>query len=269
MRALSLLVLCLALPVSAAASTPVPVTTCGQILAGDGFLTGDLDCSAQPAAAATVTLSKTGRLNLGGFTLTGSPNVVDTVRCEDRCIINGLGGSNLGTIAGGQHAIASRSGKSGRVDVFYTTVTGAEFGIVAPKVHARQLHVTGNTFEGIRGDKVKLIDSTVTDNGGLGAGVRGEAQVKLIAAVITGNGGAGVEGGKLHAQDSTVTGNGTDPACGVTAVCADLSLQRKPHLKRTPCDTSLDRLACTCSVGAAPGPGTDPATHNFGVCAND
>jgi hypothetical protein len=268
MRALSLLVLCLVLPVAAAASTPVPVTTCGQVLTGDGFLTGDLDCSAQPAGDATVTLSKTGRLNLGGFTLTGSPNVVDTVRCEDRCIINGLGGSSLGTIAGGQHAIASRSGKSGRVDVFYTNVTGADFGIVAPKVHARQLHVTGNAFEGIRADKVKLIDCTVTDNGGVGAGIRADL-VNLIAAVVTGNGLAGVEGDKLHAQDSNVTGNGTDPSCGVTSVCVDLALLRRPHLKNTPCGTSLDRRACGCSVEDAPGPGTDPATHNFGACASD
>jgi hypothetical protein len=266
MRALSLAVLaCLLFPLHASASVPVAVTQCGQVLAGDGFLTGDLDCSAQTSGAASVVLSKTGRLALGSFTITGSTSaaVQDTVRCEGRCIIQGPG-----TISGGHHGIASRAGKSGRVDLSDVTVTGAAFGIVAPKVHLRNVVVSGNTFEGVRSDKANITSSQITDNGGLGAGVRG-AVVKLTDVTVTGNGGAGLEGGKLNAKNSTIIGNGTDPSCGVTAVCADLALERKPHLKLTICDTSLDRRACSCSVGDAPGPGTDPATHNFGVCASD
>ena len=94
------------------------------------------------------------------------------------------------------------------------------------------------TPDGTRRSKAKRNDSTVTGTGSIGAGVRGDV-VKLIAAVVTGNGGWGVEASKRTAQESTVTGNGTDPGCGVTAVCADLSLERHP------------------------------ATHNFGVCAFD
>jgi hypothetical protein len=266
MRSLSLVLLCLALPVSAIASVPVPVTTCGQVLTGDGYLTGDLDCSGQTIGAASVTLSKTGRLNLGGFTITGSsdPDVFDIVRCEDRCIILGPG-----TINGGEHGIASRAGKSGRVDAIGVTVTGAEFGMLVPNLHASQIVVTGNTFEGIRSHKAKIVDSQITGNGGMGAGVRGDDVVRLFATTVTGNGAAGVEGGKLHATDSQITGNGIDPTCGVTSVCADVSLRRRPHLKNTSCGTSLDRTACTCSVGDDPGPDTDPATHNLGVCTND
>jgi hypothetical protein len=53
----------------ALASSPVPVTTCGQSVPKRGVLTGDLDCSALSGPA--VVLGKTGKLDLAGFTLTG------------------------------------------------------------------------------------------------------------------------------------------------------------------------------------------------------
>jgi hypothetical protein len=225
----------------------------------------DLDCSDQTTGLASVVLSKTARLNLGTYTLTGPIDaaVYDTVRCENRCIIHGPG-----TISGGHVAIASRGGRSGRVDVFYTTISGAQIGILAPKVHARQIVVTGNTLEGIRSEKAKIIDSDITNNGGPGVGVRGEV-VKLLVVDVTGNGYAGVEGKKLYGRHVNITGNGTDPDCGGTKVCADLSLERRPRLKEYTCGTSLDMLACSCSAGDAAGPGNDQGTHNFGVCSGD
>jgi hypothetical protein len=69
-----LLVLALLSPVSAA-SPPVAVTSCGQSVPDytTGFLTADLDCGAAPVG---VLLGRKGRLDLGGFTLSGATNAV-------------------------------------------------------------------------------------------------------------------------------------------------------------------------------------------------
>jgi hypothetical protein len=54
-----------------------PVTTCGQVIAKRGVLTGDLDCSAFDGAA--ISLGKTGKLDLAGFTLTAN-DIIESYR---------------------------------------------------------------------------------------------------------------------------------------------------------------------------------------------
>lgn len=264
MRSITMLGLGFVLFGSAQAATPIPVTTCGQVVAGTGQLVGDLDCSGETDEA--VKLS--GKLLLNGFTLTGNP-AFDVVRCEvGRCGVTGPG-----TITGGSDGV--RSDRTARVDG----------GVV----------ITGNTGDGVRSDSsAKVIDSTITGNGGDGVrsksratvqrstvsgnggdGVRADGSVSLKEATVTGNAGAGVDsdstakatassvtsngldglkGLRVVLSSSTATGNGIAPACGVIDDCADLAAAARPALRGLSlCDTSRNT----------------EADGSWGVCAND
>ena len=70
-----------------------PVTECGQIVEGDAYLAGDLDCTGfqgeDPTGAMLVLLSTHGRLDLRGFTLTGGDYVgISCVKPCNRCLHN-------------------------------------------------------------------------------------------------------------------------------------------------------------------------------------
>jgi len=71
----------------AGAATTVAVTACGQRVLGDGYLVGDLDCTADGVSGfPAVTMAGNGRLDLRGFTIIGGTNAV---RCEQNCHVFG------------------------------------------------------------------------------------------------------------------------------------------------------------------------------------
>ncbi len=132
------------------AAPPVPVTTCGQVVTGAGALAGDLDCSGHAGHAVHLT----GRLLLGGFTLTGNP-AFDVVRCvSGSCAVIGPG-----TVTGGQDGIRSDRGA---------------------RVQANAI-VTGNAGDGVRADlAVSVLDATISNNGG--EGVRAKTRASVVRA---------------------------------------------------------------------------------------
>jgi len=264
-RALLVASVVLASGSAAFAATPIPVTTCGQLVKGTGQLVGDLDCSASIGEAVHLT----GTLLLNGFVLTGAPTS-DVVRCETgACRVVGPG-----TVTGGADGV--RSDRGARV----------EAGAI----------ITGNAGDGVRTDKTaKVTDATVSANGGDGVrskttavlsgasildnasdGVRTDGTATIKGSTVSGNGGNGIDSDKvakamkgstvsgngfdgirgIRAQlhDSTATGNAADAACGVTDECADVASDLFPKVKGT----------STCGTSRNPELG-----GTWGVCSND
>ena len=221
-------------PVSVqAAAPPTEVNTCGQVFSGNGFLSGDLDCSA--AGVVTAVTIQGGTFDLQGFTLTAP---IQAVGCLKSCkvisdppggTITSAGSSTISAVGAG----ASPSG--GRVnirisDVFVTngrvnathgniklidsTVTGiaSTFPAVDAGVSstARLLRsvVTANAGTGVSGTKAKIIDSTVSNNGGIG--VFGSRSVSIKRSTVSASGSNGVQTNNksVRLTDSSVTGNG-------------------------------------------------------------
>jgi hypothetical protein len=253
-----------ALVASLGMAQPVPVTACGQVVTGSGVLVADLDCSGEADEA--VKLS--GRLALGGFTLTGHP-AFDVVRCEvGQCsvagpgiVTGGLDGVRgdrgvrveAGAVISGTAGDGVRSDGSAKVRDSMITANGGDG--IRSKARASVLRstVSGNAGDGVRADKSASVkDSTVTSNGG--NGVDSELTAKAVRSSVTGNGFDGLKGNRVVLAASTATGNGTDAACGVTDECADLAAAVRPVVAAT----------STC--------GTSRDTENggtWGVCAND
>jgi hypothetical protein len=96
-------------------------------------------------------------------------------------------------------------------------------------------------------------------------------RVRVYSSTITENNGIGVEGVKVKVVDSAVLDNGIAPECGVTHNCSyDVGSFKRPRVENTPCETSFDSRPC----GGCPGhevltDATNPALHNWGVCASD
>jgi hypothetical protein len=191
------------------AKTLVAVSTCGQEYAGDGYLTGDLDCTGSGGPA--VSINGKGRLALQGFTITGGD--VGIV-CLQSCRITGPGA----LIAPASTGIAS----AGALTVSNLTI--ADSG--------------GDGIVGYR--QVRVVDSTLVGNGG--SGVRSQ-RVVIRGSLITANASFGALSGprrRVVLRDSQVTGNGIGDACALGAPCADVASGRKPRLRHSVCDTSWD-----------------------------
>lgn len=197
---------------AALASAQTKVTTCGQVVTGNAFLSADLDCTGfadqveippqgsiydppTQLLGPAVVISKKGTLDLQGHTITGG-NV--GVYCPRKCEI--VGG---GTIAG-----ASTDGVLGsKVTVRDTTITGSgDVGLfVNYLLRVYDGTITGNAHATWYGDKAKFVRST-----------------------ITGNTEFGITGKRIELVDSTATGNGD----------LDIGSVKKPRLKRSTCGTS-------------------------------
>jgi hypothetical protein len=259
---------------------PVAITTCGQVLAGGGYLTADLDCSGQSVEASTVTLGKNGILDLRGFTLTGYAATVDpfvTVACEKSCTILGPGtivGSPYGdlqvVVGFGNHVPTNPR----RITVRGATITGGSIGVSAPKLKIRSATITGNRGTGVWSSSAKIDDSTITGNGfstedTIPVGVLGWEEVRVRGSVITGNALAGIRAAEIRADDSEITGNDADPSCGAV-LCADLAASDELTVKgSTSCDTSLDEDPMPAPVIAVGEPVPMGPIPNWGACALD
>jgi hypothetical protein len=216
----------------------IPVTACQQeITRGTGELTVDLDCSADPLAVG-VSVNR-GNLHLNGHSITGASI---GVACMDHCKIYGPGTINGNGV--GIDQFASRS-DAGRVTV-------------------RDVTITGNVAGGLGGDRIRVMGSTITGNGGfvvegnaIGGGIIASQRVTVRSSTVDGNDNYGIcSPQRITLGNSTAQGNGTAPGCDpdpVCGACGDLVSSRRPMVSAT--------SACDVSV--------DPPSGTWGVCSAD
>jgi hypothetical protein len=231
----------------AAAGTTVAVTACGQRVLDDGYLVGDLDCTADEVSGyPAVTMAGNGSLDLRGFTITGGTNAV---QCEVRCQVFG------GSIGYGYLAGVSSLGRATITDM---SIVGRSPAVGAGKIIAERSTFTTN-WSGLwaASGSVVMIDSVISD--GAAYGVLADRRATLRNSSVTGNALSGVYTSKAVVRDSTVTGNATDADCNVTGTCADLYTATQPRLRRSTCDSSK-------RYGGAVIPGGDP---DWGICSLD
>jgi len=166
---------------------PVLVTTCGTAVKGRAVLASDLDCSSHPGHA----LILDGRLDLGGFTLTGnssSPDEHSAVDCHGKCQVTIKG---PGTIVGGGSAVTGLKVKLDDVvirDAAGWGVTGAVVRVKRSQVTncGASLAVGPAGAGGILGGKLSISDSRVDANGS--CGVFAQTRAALLRSDVTGNG---------------------------------------------------------------------------------
>lgn len=272
----------LAIPRPVIAATEVQITSCGVVFSGSthAYLSADLDCSSWNGGnQAVVSFIGNGTLDLRGFTLTAPTDPATilnaAVRCSQNCTILGGGGS----IVGGHWGIAGIS----NVRVSNTTVRGSSHRAIASNrsVRIEDVTVTDNATHAVTaGRRVVIERSSITDNGGKISPDSGELEktsavvfasaVRLVESTVHTNAWAGIEADRVSVRDSSVFGNGTFTECGVSRNCRfDIGSYKRVHFDNSTCDVSLDMTSCGCNGDSAVTPETDPATHNFGICAQD
>src|SRR5262245_58038876 len=206
----------------------IPVTTCGQVVDGTGYLVGDLDCSAWSGPA--VTLLKRGKLLLGGFNILADG---DGVACSGSCTVRG----------------------PGRIDaVAYPTVTDPlDYGIQAIG-HLRAFDVSLKRWAyGLLSiGQVRAQGCTVEDGG---FGVLGTQSVRVFDSHINNQNTSGVAGNhtpptgglitKFKIVGTTFSGNNLD-----------ILAARLPIVRDSTCTTSCDFLHPPCDV-----------VDDWGVCS--
>jgi hypothetical protein len=197
----------LALPVWAAA---VPITYCGQIVRGRGYLTGNLDCSGFVGHAVIL---ERGKLDLKGFTMRGA--AFYGVHCQSSCQINGPGtiaengldGVHAENWAIVRDAVITRNGLSG---VSAHNINGGT------RLVIRNATITENGLNGIEADNLAVLrDSNISNNGqsGINVGVQfcdTGGRVILVRTTATGNGGS-CDGSSVCADLDTCGRNNSEP----------------------------------------------------------
>lgn len=195
----------------------------------------------------------------------GTPGAA--IRCEGNCDV--FGG---GSVTGGAWGIQG----VGRVRVYDTLVfdTGRNGIDGGPATRLFNVVITGAGKEAVWGWRQVIRNSTISGNGNGSVPpsptVHGD-RVAVFDSIITGNEGIGVEGVSARVRDSNVSGNGTSPVCGVTYNCIfDIGSYRRPRVRDTTCDRSLDSRACGECNGEQPLQEiNDARLHNWGVCTLD
>ncbi len=248
------------------AAEPVEVVACSQVMEGDAYLSGDLDCSGAAYSPFVVELGDGGTLDMRGFTLTGAPGD-DVVRCRYDCVINGPG--TIAATARG-HGISGLKWSGRRRDEIVVqgiNVVGGENGIIGRRLVVYDSVITGANSSGAAARRIVAERSFFTNNRYVGIYSRESRRpIVLRDCVVTGNGFAGVNAQRTRIYDSEVVGNGVDPSCG-RAICADIASRILPRLRRTVCDTSLRLHRNDCTLGSNSPPWCE--FNSFGVCALD
>lgn len=171
------------------------VTSCGQVVSGSAFLSGDLDCSSSGTDGVVLA---GGSLDLRGFTITADSSFGSCgVLCTRSCKV-------VSTPPGG-------------------TITGAGFGIcddafdadLARSVRLNDLLVTGNIAFGVFTQEagVRIANSTVSNNGiAVEAQSSTRGRVRVVTSTITSNGRGVVANHGALIRDSVISGNTNDGA---------------------------------------------------------
>jgi hypothetical protein len=279
--------LCVLLATAALASD---ITQCGQtVSAGDvGVLMVDLVCPNMSA----VTVSNGGTLELNGHSISApgasavaaefvslQPGVVPrrrfsvvgpgTIYGSDTGI-EGVGGIRVSMVTihdTGRGITTTKDDKRGKLNLTNVTITQSSdptngIGVVANKVVANGLTVTGMPFNGISVVRISGADVIASGNGpgvpslGVGFGVDADKAMHLKNLTANDNSGAGAFSEKIVLRDSTVTGNMgaiTDPNTHKFTGDIDVFTDSRPTLVNTVCGKSYN-------------PGNDASWH---VCQND
>lgn len=252
---------------SSSAVAAEPVTACGQRVR-DGILEQDLDCSGFPELYSVLVERS---LSLNGFTITGSPNVINCVKRSEtlpngKCSISGPG-----MVRGADVSAAGISGRKVLVDG--VTFENVANGVSAVKATVSNCVMTGTFPDGfgsamVGGTRVTVTGSNIS--AAAGWGVVGARRVVLENSTVTGNRWDGVSGGRVELVDSSVTGNSL--ACDMpffcgpapTGLCADVSARRIRLEGTSTCETSLlqEKYCPTSPLDYRPGP-------SLGVCTQD
>lgn len=224
------------------------VSTCGQIVSGDAYLTNDLDCAPSFAAAVIV---DGGSLDLRGFTIRGAEVGVYCVHpiweenffIYKKCRVFGgtitdysvagvaakqldaadlilTGGHGLALIAHKNIRFANVAidmlPESGNVGLFTLkgTVKGTDLTVQGGTlgVWGRKVDVDGMVASGSLGGAINS-NSTRLRNATLtdgGVGISGGNTATIESSSITGHADEGVMARKIKLIGSTVTGNGLD-----------------------------------------------------------
>lgn len=258
--------------IASSAQAQTAVSTCGQIVSGDAYLTNDLDCA--PSFAASVIVDG-GSLDLRGFTIRGAEVGVYCVRpiWEENVFIYKKCRVFGGTIA--DYAVAGVAAK--HLDAADLVLTGGQgLALIAHKnlrfanVEIDMLPESGNvglfTFKGtvkgtnlvvqggtlgVRARKVDIdgmvasgsVDAAINSNAtrlrnatltDAGAGIDGGNHATVEDSNITGHADEGVMARKIKLVRSTVTGNGLD-----------LRAEKAQVLEGSTCGTSNGLGVCT------------------------
>jgi hypothetical protein len=202
-------------------AAPVPVTACGQSVAGRGELVDDLDCSAFDGDAVVLR----GRLVLNGFVLKGHPDH-SVIRCPGQgCRVRGPG-----TVTGGGTGISA----SGNVSVDTNVLVFANFGDgvrAGGNVNvAKGSLIADNGGDGVHSDRSVTFRYGATSISNDGDGVRAGQRVRVLDGAVNFNGGDGLRGERVLLVRSQAVSNGENPACGVSIECADLASPAPPRI---------------------------------------
>ncbi len=198
--ALSLLAIASAAALAAtatAARAQTVVDTCGQSVAGDAVLVGDLDCSLAPLPS--VTFTSPGVLDLAGFTLTGEvfADVQGfTVRGPGTITGPGDGIRSAGSLLHGPHIRI--------VDASISGNAGTGINIDADEGNRPSVQLDGATIDGNGGDGVTL--RTTADCCGTTCTPGSKARVKNSS--ISGNAGTALSAINVVVQSSAIDANG-------------------------------------------------------------
>lgn len=250
-------------------AAPVPVTTCGQTVS-EGVLVADLDCSAEPGFA--VTVSHQGSLDLAGYQLTGTadhsldwqtPVYGGAVHCLGECTVKG-GGAVVAPAGGpvpATYSIGIYSDptlKESRVRLENVTVSGwASYGAKARHMDVSGGEVSGNLY-GIVATRRLVMDGCILTGNGEGAhvffaeisnstldandtGLYVLRKARLLSSSVSANQNWGVRGVKMIAIGSALENNCLTP----DPACADLVVRKRPRLIDSTCATTFDDLRNT------------------------
>src|SRR5262245_3452979 len=280
------LALCVPLATAALATD---ITQCGQLVStGDvGVLMADLVC----LNVSAVRVSNGGTLELNGHSISapGASGVVadfvplptgvphhkfkvigpGTIYGSDTGI-EGVGGIRVSMVTihdTGRGITTTRNNGRGKLKLTNVTITQSSdptngIGVVANKVAASGLTVTGMPFNGISVVRISGAHVVASGNGpgvpslGLGFGVDADKAIRLQNLTANDNSGAGAFSEKIVLRDSTVTGNMgaiTNPDTHRFTGDIDVFTDSRPTLVNTVCGKSYN-------------PGNDMSWH---VCLND
>lgn len=207
-----------------------PITTCGQFVHTNAFLTGDLNCAGNPAYGVLAGASGI-TIDLRGFTIRGNASI--------------------------QSAGVNAQFGYGAVTIKNGTLRNFEYGVYGggDKFSVSNVDVSGSTHGGmwLFGDGIKIQSVTASGTGGTGIDIRGDAAViqassashnaqagfwvegdgaKIQSSAASGNSAQGmyVAGNGTIIQSSSADGNGTEPLgfyrIGINVVGNAASIQK-------------------------------------------
>lgn len=170
-----------------ALAAPIPVTSCGQSLASDGVLTGNLDCTGLSEPG--VHLQRGTRLDLNGFTLSGGDG--DGVVCDDSCRVRSeVPGGTIADFAG--HGVVARAVIDDKAAVAVSRVTVRDNG-------------GHGVFADGAGGRTGANRSIISGNGG--AGLYSPDKARVVASTVSGNAAQGLRAANVNLSGSEFSGN--------------------------------------------------------------